>query len=116
MRNKKEAAVIGLLAVGGLAAANHVAEVGMVDAAGDLASVAGDLVDSAVDAARHTGYALQEASEVGTHATSTLQDAPGGTSVDRSHGCIEDLEINWSEEEFNTGLVEEGLDILENLF
>jgi len=51
VRNPGKAAVIGALTVGGLALASHAAEVGVVEAAGDVAEGAGDFVEAAADAA-----------------------------------------------------------------
>jgi hypothetical protein len=48
-RNPKKAIAIGALTLGALALADHVAEVGVLEAAGDVAEGAGDLVEGAGD-------------------------------------------------------------------
>jgi hypothetical protein len=59
-RNPGKAVAIGALTIGGLALASHVAEVGVVEAAGDVAEGAGDLFEGAADAV-DTGEDLAEA-------------------------------------------------------
>jgi len=104
-RHPKKAAVVGLLAIGGLAAADHIAEVGVVEAGGDLAGAAGDLVDGAASAARY-------ASDAGMHAANALRGEPESASA-----APEDAEIDWVGDELEGGeFIQDGLDILEELF
>jgi hypothetical protein len=105
-RHAKKTAVVGLLAIGGLAAADHVAEVGVVDAGRDLAAAAGDLVDGAV----------QETSEARMRAVSAPQDAPENASAAPSHSPTADLDIDWVGHELEGDSIQEALDILVELF
>eukprot|EP00419_Tripos_fusus_P073349 CAMPEP_0172900122 /NCGR_PEP_ID=MMETSP1075-20121228/163349_1 /TAXON_ID=2916 /ORGANISM="Ceratium fusus, Strain PA161109" /LENGTH=375 /DNA_ID=CAMNT_0013756241 /DNA_START=65 /DNA_END=1190 /DNA_ORIENTATION=+ len=113
-RHPKKAAVVGLLAIGGLAAADHVAEVGVVEAGSDLAAAAGDVVDGAVDAVRYTGRAVQEATGTGMRDVGGLHGAPESAPAEHVHGSTADFEIDWLGDGTEEDWITEGLDILED--
>lgn len=73
-KNPGKAVAIGALTIAGLAAIDHVAEVGVVEAAGDLVEGAGDLVEGAGDAVAGAGYVAEEAVEVGEDVGEAIDD------------------------------------------
>lgn len=63
MRNPGKAAVVGALTIGALALADHVADVGVLEAAGDVADGAGDLVEGVADVAEDAIDTCEDAGE-----------------------------------------------------
>eukprot|EP00933_Yihiella_yeosuensis_P001983 TRINITY_DN10325_c0_g1_i1.p1 TRINITY_DN10325_c0_g1~~TRINITY_DN10325_c0_g1_i1.p1 ORF type:complete len:335 (-),score=62.96 TRINITY_DN10325_c0_g1_i1:178-1182(-) len=89
-RNPMKAAAVGALTIGGLALADHVAEVGVAEAAGDVAEAAGDLVEGVGDAAEFVADRAEDAADaLGDlhHGVSDWLDGPGADAV----GFVEDL-------------------------
>jgi hypothetical protein len=62
-RNPGKAVVIGVLTLGALVAADHIAEVGVAEAAGDLVAGTGDLVEGAGDAVEDGIDAAEDAGD-----------------------------------------------------
>lgn len=77
-----KAVALGVLAVGGLAAADYVAEHGVVEAAGDLVEGVGDAVEGTAeavgDAVEGTGAAAEELDDAFSDAGEFLVDAADG--------------------------------------
>lgn len=75
VRNPKKAVAIGALTIGALALADHVAEVGVLEAAGDVAEGAADLVEGVGDAGEGAVDFVEDAVDTCEDAGEFLVDA-----------------------------------------
>jgi hypothetical protein len=97
MRNPGKAVAIGALTVGGLACASHVAEVGLVEAVGDVADGIGDAVEgvsevaeATIDATEYVADAAMDAGEWVTGGGDDIEAAVDFT-VDFAEDLVMDL-------------------------
>lgn len=92
-RRPLQAAAIGAVALGGLAFADHVGEVGFAAAVGDLAEGAGDVVEATGDFVEGTGDVLDEGLDAGEDVTDEVFDVGEivGDAADDGVDFITDL-------------------------